>query len=319
MRSMQSNSASKSSSIVILTFNHEDFIGECLERLLSITHTNLEIVVLDDGSTDRTLQVIDGFKDRFPALRVISQKNSGNIGKNTNKLLLHASGEFVTFLSGDDLLAKNFPLTSIIEGFDAKPDCVAVFASAKFLGSHVGKSVYSGRLERILRTGIPSKVIGHHLNRRVSRIYLQGTTIRRSFLELSGLPSTNLLDDDYDFIFRMFLAMARHNKTFGWLQDAYWEYRIHPGNIHTNGLRQLETTLRVIKRYVPNKHRALFRYDIPRVSSAKEFNRAREVIYENTSRQTRILLVFYIAIFYLLEIFQRKTAKAIQPLRESRE
>lgn len=285
-------------SIVILTFNHEKFIGECLERVLSIADRETEIVILDDGSTDTTVSVIERYIDLMPDIRLIRQANTGNISQNTKRLLEQARGEFVTFLSGDDLLGKDFSIKSILELFDWNSDCFAILTPGILLGATPSRFLNSSRLHRILETENPSTVLRLHLRRRVSRIFLQGVTIRRKLLSFSGMPSENYLDDDYEFIFRLFLALDFYKKTFIYLTSNHWEYRVHSENLHKNGLRQLETTLRVIQRQVPKLNTFWFRYDVPRTDSREELQQALRIIAENTTNIVRFYLSLHVRLLY---------------------
>lgn len=285
-------------SIVILTFNHEKFIGECLERVMSIADRGTEIVILDDGSSDTTVSVIERYIDLMPDMRLIRQANTGNISQNTKRLLEQARGEFVTFLSGDDLLGKDFSTKSILELFHRNSDCFAILTPGILLGATPSRFLNSSRLHRILETENPSTVLRLHLRRRVSRIFLQGVTIRRKLLSFSGMPSENYLDDDYEFIFRLFLALDFYKKTFIYLTSNHWEYRVHSENLHKNGLRQLETTLRVIQRQVPKLNTFWFRYDVPRTDSREELQQALRIIGENTTYIVRLYLSLHVRLLY---------------------
>lgn len=285
-------------SIVILTFNHEKFIGECLNRIQGIRGIDLEVIVLDDGSTDGTSKVVEKYQRIMPELKLITQQNTGNISANTKRLLELAAGKYITFLSGDDMLGSDFPVSSILESFAGDPNCLVIFTPGKLLGTKSGRGINSKRLGKALSTGRPSTVLNKHLYKRVSRIFLQGTTIRRELLDLAGLPSFNELDDDYDFVFRIFRALDVHEKTFHYFTSTYWEYRVHNGNLHKNGLRQLESTLRVIKKYVPLRKSVFFKYDVPQVTSRSELNQALEILTRYTRHTARLYLSLVLIIYY---------------------
>jgi glycosyltransferase involved in cell wall biosynthesis len=286
-------------SIVILTFNHEKFIGKCLDRILSIADNKTEIVILDDGSTDTTVSVIERYLSLMPNLRLLRQKNTGNISHNTKKLLEQAVGEFVTFLSGDDMLGEDFPIKSIVELFNRNSDCFAILTPGILLDAGPRRYLNSSRLDRILETENPAIVLRQHLRRRVSRIFLQGVTIRRELLTLSGMPSESNLDDDYEFIFRLFLALDFYKKTFIYLKSTHWEYRIHSENLHKNGVRQLEITLRVIQKQIPPRKTLLFRYDVPTTNSRQELQQALNIIAEHTSNIIGLYLSLHVRLLYL--------------------
>jgi GT2 family glycosyltransferase len=89
-------------SIITPTHNHEAYIGACIESVLAQTFENWEMLIVDDGSTDATADVVLAFKD--PRIRLIRQPNQGLdfLGETYNKALSKASGELVAILEGDD-------------------------------------------------------------------------------------------------------------------------------------------------------------------------------------------------------------------------
>ncbi|OYP34106.1 glycosyltransferase family 2 protein [Rhodopirellula sp. MGV] len=90
-------------SIVIPCFNAERYIGKTLESALSQDYPNCEVIVVDDGSTDGSLGVVEGFSGR---VRVERQENCGGCVAR-NRGLSFASGEWVQFLDADDALRSN--------------------------------------------------------------------------------------------------------------------------------------------------------------------------------------------------------------------
>ena len=88
-------------SVIVPVFNVKDYVAEALESVLSQTHTNLELIVVDDGSTDGSGEICDDFASRDPRVKVFHQENSG-ISTARNTGLDHAHGEVIAFLDPDD-------------------------------------------------------------------------------------------------------------------------------------------------------------------------------------------------------------------------
>lgn len=91
-------------SVIIPAYNEEKRIGKCLESIINQTYKNIEILVIDDGSKDNTVKVINGYKDK--RIRVISIENSGQ-GAARNIGIKKAKGELITFVDSDDYIANN--------------------------------------------------------------------------------------------------------------------------------------------------------------------------------------------------------------------
>ena len=91
-------------SVMIITYNQEDLIAETIESVISQDYENLEIIVADDASTDRTVEIISDYVKRYPGkvVPVFNQKNLGITG-NSNSAFFACTGELIAVLGGDDL------------------------------------------------------------------------------------------------------------------------------------------------------------------------------------------------------------------------
>lgn len=90
---------SKLVSVIIPVYNCENYISECLESILSQTYSNIEVIIVDDGSTDNTKNII--FKSYISKIRYFYQNNSGAPAAR-NKGLEKANGEYIIFFDADD-------------------------------------------------------------------------------------------------------------------------------------------------------------------------------------------------------------------------
>jgi glycosyltransferase involved in cell wall biosynthesis len=113
-------------SCIIAVFNGEQFLREALDSILAQTYHPLEILVVDDGSTDRTPEIVSEYAD---AVRYFRQSNAGP-GAARNTGLNQAKGEFIAFLDADDLWHKD-KLARQISCFKARPDLEICVTHAK--------------------------------------------------------------------------------------------------------------------------------------------------------------------------------------------
>ena len=93
----------KDISIIVPIYNAEKYIKKCVESLLRQTKEELEIILINDGSTDQTEKIIKTFQD--PRIRYFKNKNQG-IGKTRNFGIQKAEGEYISFVDSDDTLEK---------------------------------------------------------------------------------------------------------------------------------------------------------------------------------------------------------------------
>lgn len=91
-------------SVVLITYNHERFIAEAIESVLSQTYKDFEFIIVNDGSTDRTQEIIDGFTD--DRITAIHQNNQGPSVAGNNGIL-RARGKYIAYISGDDVCYPN--------------------------------------------------------------------------------------------------------------------------------------------------------------------------------------------------------------------
>ncbi len=93
-------------SVIVPVYNVENFLPRCLESILSQSYKNIEVVVVDDGSTDKSAEVIRSFAARDGRVKPIFQKNGGVTSARLAGVL-QSNGGFIGFVDGDDEIEKN--------------------------------------------------------------------------------------------------------------------------------------------------------------------------------------------------------------------
>ncbi|MEE1945141.1 glycosyltransferase family A protein [Pedobacter sp. KR3-3] len=115
-------------SVIIPAYNAEKYIGDTLNSVLSQTYAHLEIIVVNDGSTDETLAKVQSFSD--DRIKIVSQVNSG--ASSAKQLgLAHIHGEFVQYLDADDLLSED-KIEVQVKALANHPHKIAVCSTVHF-------------------------------------------------------------------------------------------------------------------------------------------------------------------------------------------
>lgn len=99
----------------------EKWIPGCLDSIITNTYKNLEILCIDDGSTDRTSEILDQYALRDPRIRVIHQENKG-IGATRNRGIEEASGTWISYVDADDSIVENYFEVLIQEAMEQQTD-----------------------------------------------------------------------------------------------------------------------------------------------------------------------------------------------------
>ena len=93
-------------SVVVPVYNAETFLDKCIQSIVNQTYKNIEVILLDDGSTDKSLDVCKNFAKTDKRIKVIHKKNSG-AADSRNLGVQKAIGEYVTFVDSDDYIDQN--------------------------------------------------------------------------------------------------------------------------------------------------------------------------------------------------------------------
>ena len=107
-------------SVIIPVFNAQKYLSYCIDSLLNQTYSNIEVILVNDGSTDQSESIIQSFLVRDQRIKCISQVNAGpSIAR--NKGMIEAAGEFICFIDADDFVPNNYIqllVEKIAEGYD---------------------------------------------------------------------------------------------------------------------------------------------------------------------------------------------------------
>lgn len=110
-------------SIIIPAYNVEEYIGACIDSILSQSYENYEVIVIDDGSSDRTVEIVREYSKKDTRVKLLQQKNSGpSRARNTG--IECASGDYILFMDSDDMY-KTSDALGIIGGKCKDVDVVA--------------------------------------------------------------------------------------------------------------------------------------------------------------------------------------------------
>lgn len=114
--------------VIVPFYNLEDCVNYCLESIKEQSYTNLEVLCIDDGSTDSTRRLIRAFTATDDRFRLIEQRNSGQAVAR-NRGVKEAKGEFVAFIDGDDYVSQDY-IQRLFDACSNSDSCMAISAFA---------------------------------------------------------------------------------------------------------------------------------------------------------------------------------------------
>lgn len=94
-------------SVIVPVYNEEQYLDECLESLKKQTLDGIEFIVIDDGSSDNSLQIMQKYAQDDKRFRIFHQDNKG-VGKTRNWGMKQAKGKYIGFVDGDDFISENY-------------------------------------------------------------------------------------------------------------------------------------------------------------------------------------------------------------------
>lgn len=218
----------KKISIIIPTYNAAKYLQQAINSALAQTYSKREIIIVDDGSTDSTSQILAEYGS---AIRVVHQANQGSAAA-CNAGVAVAQGEYIAFLDADDVwlpekLARQIEYCGNIAISHTDSIC---FGDA--LPSEIRRSSfeppYSGRVlkELLIRNFITKSTVLMH---------------RQLFLDLGGFDPSYIAVEDWPFFLKV---CAEHD--LGYLPEAVVRYRVHKKSKSMEGRKTLADHLRII-------------------------------------------------------------------------
>jgi glycosyltransferase involved in cell wall biosynthesis len=264
-------------SMLVACYNHQDFIGDCLQSLASSGYDRLEVIVVDDGSTDDSVaRILDWKSDNSNAFYRFQLLQQGNTGPNRalNRALGLATGELIGLLASDDVRVPG-SISRQVSEFITNDSLDILYANGcKWYPSTgaTGERVHSAETIRLLSES--PDVILWTLLTSVPQLFLQSALIRREMLLSVGGYDETVLADDWVLNIRLFRHI-HHKSQYSYLDEDVFLYRQHASNAHKDLVTQVDRVIQVINCYTPPSERrrvkglTLRRYSLAAVAQGR--------------------------------------------------
>lgn len=216
---------SKKVSILMLTYNGEKYLKEAIDSCLNQTHENIEVCIIDDGSTDGTIEILKSYGDK---IKVTYNEINQGIVANVNKLGLHVESDYIVLIGHDDKLSPNHVELMLSE---FEEDTVLVFCNAIIIDGS-GKEVRIMKDDNEMIEKLQNPMFEFSLNNFLNAI---GQMIRTdTFQKVKGWNTDYKNYGDWFFYIKI---LQLGNIKYTTKTKSY--YRVHETNI-SNKLRTKE-------------------------------------------------------------------------------
>ncbi|MFN6463340.1 MAG: glycosyltransferase [Nostoc sp. DedVER02] len=235
---IESSSNSPKISVIIPAYNSEKTIGYTIQSVLNQTFSNLELIIINDGSQDSTLKVITQILDS--RIKVFSFPNAGgNVSRNRG--LHRAVGEFVSFLDADDLWTRD-KLQSQLKALQENVTAKVAYSWTDYIDTN-GEFLLSGK-----RVNVEGNVYDNLLLNNFLENGSNPLICREALIRLGGFDESLSAAQDWD----MWLRLAS-KFNFICVPSVQILYRISSNSVSSNLVRQEKSCLKVLKRAYQEK------------------------------------------------------------------
>ncbi len=221
-------------SIIIACYNSDKYIYETLDSLQNQVHTNWECIIVDDGSTDKSKEVIMPFVEKDKRYKYVYQKNQGaSVARNTG--IKNSSGKYILPLDSDDYISTNYTQKAI-EILEKNPTVKVVYCKGMMFGDKKGEfKLAPFSFEKLI---IKNMLI-------VASMYR-----REDYDKTPGYDPKMFSSEDWEF----WISLLKTGGEVYKIPEFHWFYRKHKESKNKKNHHRREE----LRQYVCNKHPELY-------------------------------------------------------------
>ena len=202
-------------SILVAIYNSEGYLIRCLESIINQTYANLEIILIDDGSTDESGLICEQYALQDNRIRVFHQENKG-IGKTREVAISHAKGDYILFIDPDDWVEKDMISEMYLSAI--RQDADVIVSNFFYNGDnyeYVSNQYFpKSSNEELIRLVVAGDFHGSYCNKLIRSELLKNSEVK--------FPSINFSEDQL-----VVLQLLLQGKSFKFIDRAFYHYYQH--------------------------------------------------------------------------------------------
>lgn len=235
-------------SVIIPSYNHEKYVEQSIMSVINQTYKNIELIIIDDGSKDKSPYLIKELINRVDSFRIIFEvQNNMGLCKTLNKAIRMANGEFIAILASDDMYLPNRIEECVNILSNSKANVCAVYSDGFIIDENGRKiSKYSERLKVPYSERLKVSLGKNTYKELLIRNWIPALSVlyRKSSLLECGLFDENIEIEDYEIVLRLSQMFK-----FKSIYKPLFLYRRHGLNYSRNEIRMQEQFELIVKKY----------------------------------------------------------------------
>lgn len=225
----------KKVSIIIPAYNVESYIGVSLRSVIQQTYRNIEILVVDDGSTDTTAQIVSEYMQKDNRIILLSQQNRG-LADARNSGLNRATGEYLCIFDSDDIMLPE-KIELQVAFLETHEDCDITYSDLyHFIDDTV--KIYHHPMSRLGEDTYTSLLYGNYINPNV--VFFRSSIYER----FGGFDQSLRSAEDWDY----WLTIAYSGARFMYQPERLTLYRIRTNSLSSDSIMMLKTAIQVLEK-----------------------------------------------------------------------
>ncbi len=204
-------------SVIIPIYNTEKYVEKCVRSIMEQTYTNLEIICVNDGSTDSSLDILKRLQAEDNRIIIIDQPNAG-LGEARNSGIVRASSEWLSFVDSDDSLVSN-AYETVVPAFHFNPDMV-YFGINPIIeeGVEIGLAHHTDEAYKVNYQGLHS--LSEEMKKKLVIAAVWNKIFRKSIIEKYEIKFESIYYEDFAFSSQYYMVI--NNAYF--IQDQLYNY-----------------------------------------------------------------------------------------------
>lgn len=203
-------------SIIVPVYNVEEYLDECLESIINQTFSDYEIILIDDGSKDKSGLICDEYCKKYDFIKVIHKANGG-LSSSRNKGVYESSGEYLLFIDSDDMLSDSEALKRVYDNIYSYNVILLGF----------DKLYFDNTMKKIVNYG---EVINDDIDEKIENLVKESSYVssacnkcinRNFFIKNNLFFKEGILSEDVEWSIRLLICLD----DFNIVDKPYYYYR----------------------------------------------------------------------------------------------